>query len=45
MTGRLQRGQVVGVMVVLAAFFLGQYLLGDRPMALLSNQADQAPGR
>jgi hypothetical protein len=41
MIGRLQRDQVIGVMMVLAVFLLGQYLLGDRPMVLLSNQADQ----
>jgi len=37
--GRLQRDQIVGVMLVLAVFLLGQYLLGDRP--LLTTQADQ----
>lgn len=44
MTRRLQRNQVVGVMLVLAAFILGQYLMGDRPV-LLSNQTDQGPAR
>ena len=37
---RLQRDQVVGVMLVLAVFFLGQYLAGDRSMLLPTNQAD-----
>jgi len=41
MTRRLQRDQIVGVMVVLAVFLLGQALLGDRPIVLLSNQTDQ----
>ena len=41
MMGRLQRDQIVGVMLVLAVFLLGQYLLGDRPVILLSTQADQ----
>jgi hypothetical protein len=36
----IQRDQVVGVMLVLAVFLLGQYLVGDRPM-LLSNQPDE----
>jgi len=38
MKGRLQRDQVVGVMVVLAVFLLGQYLLGDRPILLEADQ-------
>jgi|1185.fasta_scaffold469302_1 hypothetical protein len=37
----IQRDQVVGVMLVLAVFLLGQYLVGDRPVLLLSNQPDQ----
>ena len=41
MTGRLQRDQIVGVMVVLVAFLLGQYLLGDRSIVQLSNEAEQ----
>lgn len=41
MMGRLQRDQVVGVMLVLAVFLLGQVLLGDRPIVQLSNQTDQ----
>jgi hypothetical protein len=43
MMRRLQRDQVVGVMLVLMAFILGQYLVGDRPFLLLSNQTDQGP--
>jgi hypothetical protein len=41
MIGRLHRDQVVGVMVVLAVFLLGQYLLGDRPIAQFADQTDQ----
>jgi hypothetical protein len=38
---RIKRDQVIGVMLVLAAFFVGQYLMGDRPISLLSNQIGQ----